>query len=240
MFREIGIEDKQVTRLQDGLSSLPDSEKKVWQDTINQIQYKIASDEDVSYFKDGKITLHKEDTAQTVLHETAHAIDKNAVNIRVGGDDWGYTITDASRYVEELMDYDKEGLDLEAFADAIGVKLEDGWFGDKGEVFEKYNDWMKGLVKEYDFDREDLSLLSDIFSGMTQDTIGASYIWGGHDKSYWMQPATRGNALMKNAEAWADYCALRATKNEKLLEILEKTAPNLSKSLEKVYSEVFK
>lgn len=240
-FKDIGVIEHESQRVKDSIGALPEGEKEAWARAINKTKYEVALDDnDVSHYSPSEetVTLHPADTAETILHETAHAIDKGAVNVKVGGNGWEYTINNASRYVEELVGYDKAGLDLETFAKTIGVELKDGWFDNPTEAFEKYNAYMKGLAHKYGHDT--LSPLSDIYSGMTQDFVGASFLWGGHDASYWRRAVTGGNAPMEYVEAWANFCALKGTQNAELLSVLKETAPNLYDALEKVYKEVFK
>ena len=212
----------------------------MWQSGFDNHKYIVTKDNERSYFdaETKDIILRSDSPVEVILHETAHAIDRDAINVKI---DKYLTIKNASSYVEHLVGWQKEEQDLEMFAKTIGVKTEDGWFVSGEPVFEKYNSFMKDIVNEYGYkgDEEDLKSLSDVFSGITQDQNGGSFRWGGHDKDYWLRSVTRGEAPMSYQEAWADYCSLKVMNSKNALKILNETLPNLSSALEKTYKEVF-
>lgn len=45
--------------------------------------------------------------------------------------------------------------------------------------------------------------------------------------------------MMVNIEAWANFCALKVSKNRNMLSVLKDIVPGMYEALEKTYKEVF-
>lgn len=253
-LKNIGFTDEQASEISNAIGDLPANsrEKEIWAETMQEAPFEITDGEDdEAYFstRTGKIRFNRENNeSRTAFHEAAHWKDVNAVKKKAfDGADWGWEINDASDWVQHVVDQ-KNGsaprlADLASFAKKLGMEVEgDGnywlWFKEPEKVFEAFNEWIKKEIKpKYGvsaFDDKGFSSVADILSGLTNDEIRSSLIWGGHVQEYWMS-----NAKLFYKEAWADFCTLKATNNKPMLGLLEELTPNLYKALEDTYNEVF-
>jgi len=244
ILKNKGFSEDQAKQIANDLERLPAKEKRKWTEAIKKTNYEVVTDETDSYYSPtaDKVVIGKNADISTIIHETAHAIDVGAIKkiIRIGDERYFFDleVDSASRYLQELIDSEASARDIESFAKKIGTKIENNWFAEEGiEVFTKYNKWAKETIKR--LGEAGFAEVSDILSGITQDTNGGSILYGGHSKEYWQRPVTGNEAFMVNVESWADFCTLKVTNNNKMLSLLKEVVPERYNALEKVYQEVF-
>lgn len=241
-YAPLQLESNEADTLDSYISQLDGNEQEKWVGAFSNTEYEIIENGVSRYLPDDKVYLRRYETAGVAIHETAHAIDKGSVNktVRVGTDKHGLDIgiDSASLNIQVLRDGAK-GSDLDNIARIIGAKIEDDWFAeDDFEVSQKYNIWAKSIVDKYG--QTGFGSVSDIISGITEDYIGSSRSYGGHETGYWLTKVPDGEAYMVNVEAWADFCTLKVSRNENMLLVLKETVPGMYGALEQTYKEVFK
>lgn len=242
----IGFADKADSDALDFyVNQMDDAEKKVWSKAFIDTDYELI-DNNPNYISNydpdkKKVFFNTHDDAFAAFHETAHAIDEGCVDFEynVGSIQKPYMIqySSASNFIDSMMDYSALTEDIRSFANTIGAKMnaDNTWFEQGQDLFVLYNAYMKKISAQYG--NIGVSSLSDIFSGVTNDEIGASFLWGGHDKSYWMRPSY--GSTYQSKETWADFCALMGSRSNGLLEVLKDVLPNRYKYCDYVYRKAF-
>lgn len=232
-------------RLDEFVSNMEGTEKDRWIDAFSNTDYEMfdGTEDEISYYdpNNKKVHFNVNNSAETAFHETAHAIDDGRSNFEINiGDEKKpimKTFTSASDCLEYIMNPEKSNSDLKNFADIIGVNADDYFFTDPpNDVFTSFNTWAAKIYDDYD--DAGFGAVSDILSGISDDYTGGSLIYGGHTTSYWQQKID-GRASLVNQESWANFCSLKATKNEKTLKLLKQVVPNRYEALDEVYRKVF-
>lgn len=241
--------DEEGKRLGDYVNALPKNERDKWIDAFSNIQYEYdVLDPDLPAYNlyDDRtgtsiVHLHPEEDALTVVHETAHAIDRGAVNVTMyPGKSYSYVITSASRYLEELRGTNASA-DIESICNAIGIPYDSDkeWFGgDESKIIPAFSKWCFAKVKEYG-EGETFSSVSDIIDGIAEGKTGGAFLFGGHYEAYWLGSSVGQEAFPVNKEAWAEFCEIMVARDKDMLNLLKDTVPDMYNALIKVYKEVF-
>ena len=243
-LKKVGIAQEQIIRLEQTLDSLPEKAKEKFKKALEK-GIEVSNDSTAYYdTTTDKIYMLSEDSAEAIIHELSHSIDVGAVNHKM----MYSTVTSASNLLGWYMDdqkkkpsdYDYTNVDYLNIVNYLGVKLDkDGYISqdakDKSiDIFIDFVKKQKGEIGE-----EGIRRISDILSSITYNRLGEVAYCAGHENSYWGRSYTGDIGSWAEQEQWADYCALKITKNEKALNLLKEICPITSECLEKVYKEAF-
>lgn len=239
---------READALTEWIENLEGNEQQKWITAFAETDYELFPEglkEAIPHFDPNKniVYLHLTDDALTVVHETAHAIDEGAmcrkVIEHVGSHNFEWEINSASMNVQELSKPYIDS-DIESIAKYIGVTVDKGHFTcSNADVICGFEKYANNILNQFPDDRSAFSCVSDIISGMTDDLTNGSKEFGGHSKEYWQSGIQGNGAFMVNIEAWADFCALKVSKNKNMLSVLKNIVPGMYEALEQTYREIF-
>lgn len=233
-------DDAEADKLDGYISKMDGIEQEKWIGAFNNTDYEIIENDDnfTSYYDADKkkVYFNANEKAHTSFHETAHAIDEGCINVQVTVGNLTTEIDTASGYLDFAMNTTKIDLDLQNFAREIGVTVENGRFVESEDfVKQAYSKWADKMIAENGI--KGFGALSDMLSAITSDYIGSSTNYGGHEKSYW-KDKYKGSSI-ENKEIWADFAELKATKNEKMLDLMRRVIPNRYGEADYIYRKAF-
>ncbi len=238
-----GISVDECARMRELYDGMPDKLRTQYEATFRTAEFAPAL-RGCSYCSQstGRIYFDMDSSAETILHETAHAFDKGVINkdADVGNGFGTVHISSASQNIDFILDYQDGRNDFEAMAKVVGISTNgEGWFSQ--ELQDDSSARISAFVKfsgKYE-SMEDFECVSDAISGMTLDMMGESFLGGGHSQSYWQQPYGGEMASNQSCEYWANFCTLMAKGNTRALTLLKDISPARYAACLKTYEEAF-
>ena len=228
------------------LKNIDVNEAKIWNEYINNADYKLITSEDsnVAFTVAGtrEVNLFDYSDESTFFHETAHSMDEGCIEgtieirssrKRIGSDEWRDSkpftdkVTSASSAAQEIYDMKEDAWtsDNDAFLKWSGMKDED----DIKSLIHATRDF------ETKYGKNATAILGDLIDAHTLGKYPMSVFAGGHGESYWNRDAS-----LISKEAWAEISNLKALRQQDAIDELAKILPNRVKSTEAVYNVVFK
>lgn len=238
-----GISVDECARMRELYDGMPDKLRTQYEDTFRTAEF-APSLRGCSYCSQSTVRIYfdMDSSAETILHETAHAFDKGVINkdADVGNGFGTVHISSASQNIDFILDYQDGRNDFEAMAKVVGISTNgEGWFSQ--ELQDDSSARISAFVKfsgKYE-SMEDFECVSDAISGMTLDMMGESFLGGGHSQSYWQQPYGGEMASNQSCEYWANFCTLMAKGNTRALTLLKDISPARYAACLKTYEEAF-
>ncbi len=236
-----GVSAVECEKMREIYYNMPENIKGVYADAFRDVEVSTSTRGTAYCTASGaNVFFEYGSSADTILHEVGHAIDKGAISVTIESTYGNYTVRDASTYIDALMGTDAIQQDFESMAKVVGIETNgNGWFADSVkddtyslvETYSKFADEQENLVEKFPH-------VSDAISGQTFDNMMEA-LYGGHSKNYWSQPYGIYNASRQSVEYWANFCVLKATYSTKSLELLKSVTPNRYAACEKAFKEVF-
>jgi hypothetical protein len=238
-----GISAEECAKMRETYEAMPDSLKAKYEKVFRET--KFTTTDETSYYNaiNGNICIGECADSSTILHESSHALDNGALDKTIKNSLGTVKVTSASQNIDILSKNDRQS-DFEAMAKVVGIKTNGkGWFAETnddgtpytGKLLDSYLKW----GREYSDSTPGFDAVSDAISGITLDSMGESYSYGGHSSSYWQQPYGGTLASHQSREYWANYCMLKAKGYTDALELLKKVTPGKYAAAEQTYKEVF-
>lgn len=222
------------------LADMEETERDNWVKAIQHTEYTINNKDTESEFsyQTGKVALNDKADAATFFHETAHAIDGNAVYMYMetketkGGETTEKTtIKERPASSSAMLIYNNAADNIEkdnaAFMQFAGIDNLD----DTIDNIKAVRSAIRDFGDEYGADAE--LYLSDIVDAYTKGNFYLIQYTGGHNKDYWQSPVT------VSMEMWSDICALKASGNEEAFEAVKAILPQTVGTMEDMYNAVF-
>ena len=233
-----GVSAEQCDEIRKVYSSMPKSLQAAYEQAFRSKQVAFTY-EGCAHFnpRDGKVYLTKGADEETVIHEMAHAFDKSfSKEVPDKYSSGTHTVDSASQYIDYQLDHDDFRYDFRTAMEMVGIPTDpDGGFSKELSDEQRVSKYIE-FTQAYR-DDPDFSCVSDVISGLTGDSLAES-IYGGHSTSYWMRPFGGKNASPQSSEMWAEYCTLKAHKNDAMLDLMSKVSPKRYQACEKAYREM--
>lgn len=233
-----GVSAENCEQIRQVYSAMPENLQKKYESTFRETPVTFTN-EGTAYFsvRDGTVFLTPDSDEEAVIHEMAHAFDRSfSKEVPNGYDSGTHTLNSASEYIDYQIDHDDFVYDLRSAAEIIGIPVNpDGGFSDEFSDEDRFDKFFE-FYRQYR-DDPDFSIVSDVISGLTSNSLGESIISGGHHAAYWWKPFGRGTSSSQSKEMWAEYCTLKAHHNDKMLDLMSKVSPRRYKACETAYKE---
>ncbi len=234
-----GVSAEECQNLREIYSSMPESLRSAYEDVFRNSTFNPSLNGTAHFRQGSGIFFDTNSSAETVLHECAHAFDHEVMDKDVEVMGVKVHIGSASRNIDHLMSTKDSEEDFEAMAKVVGIKTNgEGWFSSdysegSSEKFDTYFSFWKNYR-----DLDDFDAVSDAISGMTLNGMGET-IFGGHEQAYWQRGFGGSLASPQSTEYWANYCMMKAKGNTEALDLLQQVSPNRFKACDETYREVF-
>lgn len=246
------------------INNLSGREKEIWENNIALANYTVLESsgdesEDVAYNVQNTrdVFLFPESDARTALHETAHSMDwfictmeyatggyKEMLGERIEIEPWKMEYVGASRCARAIFAMD-EGNDwgkatredlvsIYKWANVMYVSDQNPSLADFPSACKDIVKAVREFEKEYGVGAR--RNLSDMIEATTRGNIPLILFpgCGGHGEDYW-----KGDVNNEFAEGWAEFCQMKAQKQDKAIEAIRAIMPNKINALEEVYNAVF-
>jgi hypothetical protein len=247
----------------EAINNLSGREKEVWESGINSANYTILekSDDESKNIAETdmdtrEVSLYSDSGERTILHETAHSMDKHACTMEyttsskrqmlgqwIESDTWSEEYKGAYSCVRTVFelnsgnDYEKaKREDLVAIYKWANIMY---MSDDKPSLVMDFDSSCHDLVEAIrkfkdEYGKEAAANLSDMIEATTNGKFPLVLITGGHGDSYWSK-----NVNLEFAEGWAEFAQMKAQKQDEAIEAMRKIMPNKINALEEVYNVVF-
>ena len=218
------------------LYDMNEQERNAWVQAIRHTEYDISekkADENFSYTT-GHATLSKTSDSMTFFHETAHAIDGNAVTVYretrdKNGDATSHSTREGTASGTVGLLYKQDEGSKERDDNAL---MEFAGINNLNYSLDNMKA-MRSAIRELDYDEDTETTFSDIIDAYTNGELRLAYSTGGHERDYWDNP------LSSYMEIWSNFCSLKATGEDKAINELRTILPETTKYMEDVYNAVF-
>lgn len=227
-------------------TNLPEELGPKYEQAFREARFTVAM-RGSSHYSPNEDAIHfgSDADALTVFHECSHRMDHGLIDKTLDRGYYRYTINSASLNLDEFGNStEQRNSDFEAMAKVIGYNTNgEGQFAgshsldSKGGFSARIDAYLK-FSRQYR-NSNGFPCVSDALSALTFDSCGES-MFGGHEESYWARPYGGERASARSMEYWANYCVLRAMRDEESLALLESLTPNMYHAAEKTYEEAFK
>lgn len=234
------------------INEMPAQQRETWKRNIANTKYNTiqSNGDNVEHFdpSTGEVNLFNTSSADTLFHETSHAIDENIVTLNYRANkkelrrgEWTERkpfetkFKGASNSAQEIYNINQEEnykRDMSALYDWIGVKHNDGIpLVDDDSIFGAIRKSIKSFESRHG--EEMAANLADMIDGITLGKYPLVLTVGGHGKDYWVDSSKAFK------EMWAEFSSLKAMGKNETLEEISKILPARYETINSVYEAVY-
>lgn len=234
------------------INNMSTSHKELWKRNIENTEYTIieSDGENVEHYSpsSGVVNLFNTSSADTLFHETSHAIDENIVTLNYRSSrkekrfgEWKEKksfetqFKGASNTASELYNINRQenyNKDISALYNWIGIKHDGATpLVEHDEITKAIRQSIENFKGKYG--KEVATNLSDMIDAATYGEHPLVFLTGGHGKDYW----TDDTKAFK--ELWAEVSSLKALGHNEALEEISKILPERYKAINTVHEAVY-